>query len=121
MNGDGGGDGEGIPLGQDGGGGPGISMMGGGDGGGPSYPDINLSSDHPDMENIPEEGKATIRFHKHSHTKERHPTKPGQHRHHVRLHVHSIKFSGGRKKVSPKQIAGALGEPGGDMTEEAPV
>jgi hypothetical protein len=119
MNGDGGG-GDGIPLGGGDGGPPGMSMMGGGGDGGPSYPDLSMSSDHPDMNDIPEEGKATIHFHKHSHTRERHPTKPGQHQHHVRLKVHSIKVSGGRKKVSAKQIAGALGEPGGDMSEEAP-
>ena len=121
MNGDGG---QGIPLdGGSGGGGPGMPMMGmggGGDGGegGPSYPDLNMSSDNPDMENAPEEGKATIHFHKHSHTKERHPSKPGQHKHHVHLKVHSIKFHGGKRKVSDKQIAGALGEPGGDMSDE---
>lgn len=119
MNGDGGG-GE-IPLGDGGGGGePMPPGMGGDGGGGPSYPDLSMSSDHPDMENAPEEGKATIHFHKHSHTRERHPTKPGQHKHHVRLKVHSIKFGGGKRKVSPKQIAGALGEPGGDMAEEEP-
>jgi hypothetical protein len=109
---------QGIPLGQDGGGGP--DIMGGMGGGGPDYPDMSMSSDHPDMDNIPEEGKATIHFHKHSHTRERHPTKEGQHKHHVRLKVHSIKFHGGKKKVSAKQIAGALGEPGGDMSEEEP-
>lgn len=115
---------EGIPLGG-GDGGPGgppmMGMGGGGDGGGPSYPDLSMSSDHPDMADIPEEGKATIHFHKHSHTRERHQTKPGQHHHHVRLKVHSIKFTGGKRKVSAKQIAGALGEPGGDMSEEEPA
>jgi hypothetical protein len=114
------GDGDGIPLGG-GDGGPGMPMgIGGGDGGGPSYPELSMSSDHPDMGEIPEEGKATIHFHKHSHTRERHPTKPGQHHHHVRLKVHSIKVTGGKKRVSAKQIAGALGEPGGDMSEEEP-
>lgn len=110
-----GGDGS-IPLG-DGGSGPG-SPMAALSGGGPEYPDLSMSSDHPDMNNIPEEGKATIHFHKHSHTREKHPTKPGQHRHHVHLKIHSIKVTGGKKRVSPKQIAGALGEPGGDMSEE---
>jgi len=112
-----------IPLGQDGGGGPDImGAMGGGDGGGggPNYPGMSVSSDHPDMDSVPEEGKATIHYHKHSHTRERHPTKEGQHKHHVHLKVHSIRFHGGKKKVSPKQIAGALGEPGGDMSEEEP-
>ena len=110
---------QGIPLGQGGGGGADILGGMGGDGG-PNYPSLNMSSDNPDMDNVPEEGKATIHFHKHSHTRERHPTKEG-HQHHVHIKVHSIKFHGGRKKVSPKQIAGALGEPGGDMSEEEPV
>lgn len=121
MNGDGGGDGN-IQLGDSGGGGMGMGMpsMGGGGDGGPDYPGLSMSSDDPQMAEMPEEGKATIHFHKHSHTKERHPTKPGAHRHHVHLKVHSIKITGGKRKVSPKQIAGALGEPGGDMSEEEP-
>lgn len=109
-----GGDGA-IPLG-DGGDGMGSPMGMGGEGA-PNYPDLSMSSDHPDMGDMPEEGKATIHFHKHSHTKERHPTKPGHHKHRVHLKIHSIKVHGGRKKVSDKQIAGALGEPGGDMSE----
>lgn len=116
----GGGDGS-IDLGQ-GGGGDMPMGMGGGEAA-PNYPDLSMSSDHPDMADMPEEGKATIHFHKHSHTKERHPTKAGQHHHRVHLKVHSIKVHGGKKKVTPKQIAGALGEPGGDMSdeEEAPA
>jgi hypothetical protein len=121
MNGDGGGD-QGIPLGGDGGGGGGgmESMMGGG--GGP--PSLNMSSDSPEMGEAPEEGQATIHFHKHSHTKERHPNKPGHHVHHVHLKVHSIKFHHAKKpKVSKSDIAEALasaGPPGGDEGEPAP-
>lgn len=109
---------QGIDLGQGGGGGMMSGGGMGGDGGEPSYPDLSMSSDSPEMADAPEEGKATIHFHKHSHTRERHPTKHGQHNHHVRLKVHSIKFhGGGKKKVSEKQIAGALGDAGGDMAE----
>jgi hypothetical protein len=103
------GDEQGIQLGQDGASGSEPMMMGGGGGGGPDYPGLSMSSDHPDMEGAPEEGSATIHFHKHSHTKERHPTKHGAHRHHVHLKVHSIKFDKAKKKkVSKSDIAEAL-------------
>lgn len=108
----------------DGGGDPGIQLGGGdpmggmpmGGGGGDSSPGLQMSSDDPEMGNAPEEGSATIHFHKHSHTKERHTDKPG-HRHHVHLKVHSIKFHNKAKpKVSKSDIAQALasaGPPGG--------
>jgi hypothetical protein len=103
------GDEQGIQLGQDGASGSEPMMMGSGGGGGPDYPGLSMSSDHPDMEGAPEEGSATIHFHKHSHTKERHPTKHGAHRHHVHLKVHSIKFDKAKKKkVSKSDIAEAL-------------
>lgn len=114
SNGDGGGGGDpGIQL---GGGDPTGGMpMGPGDSGAP--PGLQMSSDDPEMGNAPEEGSATIHFHKHSHTKERHPDKPGHHRHHVHLKVHSIKFHNKSKpKVSKSDIAQALaqaGPPGG--------
>jgi hypothetical protein len=102
------GDEQGIQLGQDGAGDTSPMGMPGG-GGGPDYPGLSMSSDHPDMEGAPEEGSATIHFHKHSHTKERHPTKHGEHRHHVHLKVHSIKFDKAKKKkVSKSDIAEAL-------------
>lgn len=109
-----GGDDQGIQLGQDGAGASEPMMMGGpGGGGGPNYPGLSMSSDNPEMENAPEEGSATIHFHKHSHTKERHPTKSG-HRHHVSLKVHSIKFHGRKKpKVSKEDLAAALAAGGG--------
>jgi hypothetical protein len=107
-------EGQGIPLGDGGGGGPSMDSLGSGGGGGPDYPDLSMSSDHPDMDNAPEEGSATIHFHKHSHTRERHPTKPGTHKHHVRLKVHSIKFNRPKKpKVSKSDIAEALASAGG--------
>jgi hypothetical protein len=103
------GDEQGIQLGQDGASGSEPMMMGSGGSGGPDYPGLSVSSDHPDMEGAPEEGSATIHFHKHSHTKERHPTKHGAHRHHVHLKVHSIKFDKAKKKkVSKSDIAEAL-------------
>jgi hypothetical protein len=123
MNGNGGDTGGGIDLGSsDGMGGGGGPPMGPGDGG-PSYPGLSMSSDNPDMDNAPEEGEATIKFHKHSHTKERHPSKAGKHVHHVHLKVHSIKFHGAKrkKKVSKEDLAAALataGPPGGADEEE---
>lgn len=102
---------QGIQLGEGGGGEP--MSMGGGDGG-PSYPSLSMSSDNPEMGEAPEEGSATIHFHKHSHTKERHPSKEGAHKHHVHLKVHSIKFHGRKRpKVSKSEIAEALAAAGG--------
>jgi hypothetical protein len=124
MNGDGGSSGGGIDLGSSDS--PGSPMMGGGGGGdgGPSYPGLSMSSDNPDMDNAPEEGEATVKFHKHSHTKERHPTKAGKHVHHVHLKVHSIKFhKPTKKKVSKEDLAAALsaaGPPGGADDEGSP-
>lgn len=93
---------------QLGGGDPTDSMpMGPGNSGSP--PGLQMTSDDPEMGNAPEEGSATIHFHKHSHTKERHPDKPGKHRHHVHLKVHSIKFHHPSKpKISKSDIAEAL-------------
>jgi hypothetical protein len=117
------GDDQGIQLGNSSGGGPGMSpmdMMGGG--GDSSPPSLAMSSDNPDMGEAPEQGSATIHFHKHSHTKERHPSKPGHHRHHVHLKVHSIKFHPGKKKskVSQEELEEALsgGGPPGDESGE---
>ena len=96
-------------------------MMGGPPGG--SAPDLSMSSDSPQMGEAPEEGSATIHFHKHSHTKERHPNKPGHHTHRVHLKVHSIKFHHAKKpKVSKEDLAEALssaGPPGGGDDEAA--
>jgi hypothetical protein len=115
------GDDQGIQLG--GGGGPGMDpsmMMGGGSA---SPPSLAMSSDDPQMGEAPEQGSATIHFHKHSHTKERHPDKPGTHKHHVHLKVHSIKFHPGKKKakISQAELEEALaggppesGEPDAD-------
>jgi hypothetical protein len=109
------GDDPGIALGDSSGGNDPSSMMGGPPGGG--APDLSMSSDSPQMGEAPEEGQATIHFHKHSHTKTRHPNKPGQHVHHVHLKVHSIKFDHPKKsKVSKEDLAEALssaGPPGG--------
>jgi hypothetical protein len=117
MNGNGGDTGGGIDLGSSDGMGGGGGPMGPGGDGGPSYPGLSMSSDNPDMDNAPEEGEATIKFHKHSHTKERHPSKAGKHVHHVHLKVHSIKFhKPAKKKVSKEDLAAALsaaGPPGG--------
>jgi hypothetical protein len=104
---------EGIQLGEGGGGEP-MSLGGMGGDGGPSYPGLSMSSDDPEMDKAPEEGSATIHFHKHSHTRERHPSKEGAHKHHVHLKVHSIKFHRkGRPKVSKSDIAEALAGGGG--------
>lgn len=105
---------QGIQLGDGGDGGGGMpSSMGGGDGG-PSYPGLSMSSDNPEMGEAPEEGQATIHFHKHSHTRERHPTKEGAHKHHVHLKVHSIRFHKKSKpKVSKGDIEEALATAGG--------
>jgi hypothetical protein len=95
---------QGIQLGEGGDGSGGMPM--GGDGG-PSYPGLSMSSDNPEMGEAPEEGQATIHFHKHSHTRERHPTKEGAHKHHVHLKVHSIRF---HKKSKPKVSRGDIEE-----------
>jgi hypothetical protein len=109
------GDDQGIPLGGDGS--DPASMMGGGPPGG-GAPDLSMSSDSPQMAEAPEEGSATVHFHKHSHTKTRHPNKPGHHVHHVHLKVHSIKFHHPKKqKMSQSDLEDALsagGPPGGD-------
>lgn len=103
------GDDPGISLGGDGG--DPSSMMGGPPGGG--APDLSMSSDSPQMGEAPEQGSATIHFHKHSHTKTRHPNKPGHHTHHVHLKVHSIKFNHSKKsKVSQADLADALSSGG---------
>ena len=93
-------------------------MMGGG--GGESPPSLAMSSDDPQMGDAPEQGSATIHFHKHSHTKERNPGKPGTHKHHVHLKVHSIKFHPHKKaKVSKEELAEALsGSPPDDEAAE---
>lgn len=120
MNGEGSGEG-GIQLGQDGASNSSPLMADGGGGGGPNYPGLSMSSDNPDMEGAPEEGSATIHFHKHSHTKERHPTKGGVHRHHVHLKVHSIKFNKPKRtKVSKSDIAEALASAAGGGGEPPP-
>jgi hypothetical protein len=97
---------QGIQLGEGGDGG-GMSMPMGGGEGGPSYPGLSMSSDNPEMGEAPEEGSATIHFHKHSHTRERHPAKEGAHKHHVHLKVHSIRF---HKKSKPKVSRGDIEE-----------
>jgi hypothetical protein len=98
-------------------------MMGGGS---DSPPSLAMSSDDPQMGEAPEQGSATIHFHKHSHTKERHPSKPGHHKHHVHLKVHSIKFHPGKKKskVSKEELEEALAggppEPGEPDADDQP-